>query len=94
VSMNVTFRECESYFSSGVSSPFGDSLDTGSVRREGESSGSDDFRIVSVGDISCSIESVVVESVESAMELVDGSTCCSDCEIYASCGVGCCAGSG
>jgi hypothetical protein len=36
VSMDVTFHEHEPYFSSGVSSPFGDSLDTESVRREVE----------------------------------------------------------
>jgi hypothetical protein len=59
VSMDITFREHEPYFSSGVSSPFGDSLNTGSVRREGESSGSDEFRTVSVGDISCLVETVV-----------------------------------
>jgi hypothetical protein len=57
--MDVTFRDHESYFSSEVSSPFGDSLDIGSVRREGESSGSDEFRTVSVGDISCPVETVV-----------------------------------
>jgi hypothetical protein len=59
VSMNVTFREHEPYFFSEVSSPFGDSLDTGSVRRERENSGSDEFRTVSFGDISCPVETVV-----------------------------------
>src|SRR5664279_4205956 len=38
VSIDVTFREHEPYYSSQVTSPFGDSLDTGGMRREGESS--------------------------------------------------------
>jgi hypothetical protein len=50
VSMDVTFREHEPYFSSGVSLLFGNSLDTRGVRREGESSGGGEFRTVSVGD--------------------------------------------
>jgi hypothetical protein len=35
VSLDVTFRELESYYSTQVASPFGDSLDTGGMRREG-----------------------------------------------------------
>jgi hypothetical protein len=53
-----------------VSSPFGDSLDTGGVRREGESSGSGEFRIVSVGDISCPVESAVEPVIVSVQPVV------------------------
>jgi hypothetical protein len=74
VSMDVIFREHDPYFSSGVFSPFGDSLDTGSVWREGESSGSDEFRTVSVGDISYPVEmvveSIIVEPVAAPVQLV------------------------
>jgi hypothetical protein len=45
VSMDVTFRELESYYSSEVISPFRDSLDTGGMRRDGDSS-SDDKRMM------------------------------------------------
>jgi hypothetical protein len=36
MSMNVTFRELQSYYSSEAISSFGDSLDTRGMRREGE----------------------------------------------------------
>ena len=36
VSMDVTFRESEPYYPSGVASPFGDSPDSGGIGREGE----------------------------------------------------------
>jgi hypothetical protein len=51
-SMDVTFREHEPYYSSQVTSPFGDSLDTGGMRREGESSTGSE-RMASVGTVSC-----------------------------------------
>jgi hypothetical protein len=41
VSMDVIFRELESYYSSEVISPFRDSLDTGGMRRDGDSSSDD-----------------------------------------------------
>jgi hypothetical protein len=40
--MDVTFRELKSYYSSEMISPFGDSLTTGGLRREGESSSDGD----------------------------------------------------
>jgi hypothetical protein len=58
--MNVTFREFEPYYSTQVASPFGDSLDTGGMRREGEDDSSSERRMVSVGDIFCPL----VESAE------------------------------
>jgi hypothetical protein len=60
VSMDVTFRELEPYYSTQVASPFGDSLDTGGMRREGDDDNSSERRMVSVGDISCPL----VESAE------------------------------
>jgi hypothetical protein len=59
MSMNVTFREFEPYYSK-VISPFGDSLDTRGMRRE---SNSDGERIVIVGGVGCPIreDSAVVE---------------------------------
>jgi hypothetical protein len=36
VSIDVTFREFEPYFSSRVDSPFGDSSDDGEIRQGGE----------------------------------------------------------
>jgi hypothetical protein len=53
VSMDVTFRENEPYYPFRVTSPFGDSLDTGSMRREGESSAGE--RLVHVGMMLCPI---------------------------------------
>ena len=53
MSMDVTFRELKPYYSSDITSPFGDSLDTGGLRREGESSSDGERRIVSVGGIPC-----------------------------------------
>jgi Integrase core domain len=65
VSMDVTFRELEPYYSTQVASPFGDSLDTGGMRREGEDDSSSERRLVSVGDIPCPlVESVVVPDHE------------------------------
>ena len=63
VSMDVTFHELEPYYSSEATSPFEDSLDTGGMRREGESSGDGERRTVSVGGIGCPIleDSAVVE---------------------------------
>jgi hypothetical protein len=55
VSMDVTFRELEPYYSDLVALPFGDSLDTGGMRREGEGDSSSERRMVSVGDISVSL---------------------------------------
>jgi hypothetical protein len=60
VSMDVTFRELEPYYSTQVASSFGDSLDTGGMRREGEDDSSSERRMVSVGDIPCPL----VESAE------------------------------
>jgi hypothetical protein len=60
VSMDVTFRELEPYYSTQVASPFDDSLDTGGMRREGEDDSSSERRMVSVGDIPCPL----VESAE------------------------------
>jgi hypothetical protein len=61
VSMDVTFRELDPYYSTQVASPFGDSLDTGGMRREGEDDSSSERRMVSVGDIPCPlVESAVV----------------------------------
>jgi hypothetical protein len=72
VSMDVTFRELEPYYSTQVASPFGDLLDTGGMRREGEYDSSSERRMVSdddssserrmmsVGDIPCPL----VESAE------------------------------
>jgi hypothetical protein len=53
VSMDFTFRELEPYYSTQVASPFGDLLDTGGMRREGEDDSSSERRMVSVGDIPC-----------------------------------------
>jgi hypothetical protein len=47
--MDVTFRELEPYYSTQVASSFGDSLDTGGMRREGEDDSSSERRMVSVG---------------------------------------------
>jgi hypothetical protein len=66
-SMDVTFREHEPYHSSQVTSPFGDSLDTGGMRREGESSTGSE-RMASVGTVPCPVvdveKSVVVPEQE------------------------------
>ncbi|KAF9661127.1 hypothetical protein SADUNF_Sadunf19G0035400 [Salix dunnii] len=59
VSMDVSFREFEPYYTLEVNSPFGDSPDTSGIRREGESSRSDGKRQVHVP---CTV--VVEESVE------------------------------
>jgi hypothetical protein len=56
-SMDVTFREHEPYYFSQVTSPFGDSLDTGGMRREGESSTSSE-RMASVGIVPCPVVDV------------------------------------
>lgn len=53
VSMDVTFREFEPYYSLDVTSLFDDSLDTGGIRREVESNDSE--RLVNVGSIQCPI---------------------------------------
>ena len=53
MSMDVIFRELEPYYSLEAISPFGDSLDTGGMRREGESSSDGVRRMVSVGGIPC-----------------------------------------
>jgi hypothetical protein len=61
VSMDVTFRELEPYYFTQVASPFGDSLDTGGMRREGEDDSSSERRMMSVGDIHCPlVKSTVV----------------------------------
>jgi hypothetical protein len=49
VSMDVTFREHEPYYSLEVTSPFDDSPNTESIRRKGENSGSG--KVVTVGVI-------------------------------------------
>ncbi|KAB5520450.1 hypothetical protein DKX38_024769 [Salix brachista] len=59
VSMDVTFREFEPYYTLEVNSPFDDSPDTSGMRREGESRSSDGERQVHVP---CTV--VVEESVE------------------------------
>jgi hypothetical protein len=51
--MDVTFLENEPYYAFKVTSLFGDSPDTNSMRREGESS--DGERLVYVGMMPCSI---------------------------------------
>ncbi|XP_078180398.1 uncharacterized protein LOC144574327 [Carex rostrata] len=68
VSLDVTFRELEPYYTSEVTSPFGDSLDTGGTRQEGESSSSGEQQMVSVGAIPCPVvgESAVVPVIEPA----------------------------
>jgi hypothetical protein len=73
VSMDVTFRELEPYYSTQVASPFGDSLDTGVMRREGKDDSSSERRMVSVGDIPCPlVESVVVPDHERTEPENDG----------------------
>jgi Reverse transcriptase (RNA-dependent DNA polymerase) len=65
VSMDVTFRELEPYYSTQLASPFGDSLDTRGMRREGEDDSSIERRMMSVGDILCPlVESAVVPDHE------------------------------
>jgi hypothetical protein len=61
--MNVTFRELETYYSSEAISPFGNSFNTGGIRREGESSSDGERRMVVVGGVGCPIrkDSAVVE---------------------------------
>jgi hypothetical protein len=63
VSMNIIFRELKSYYSLEVISLFGDSLDIGGMRREGESCSDGEMRIVTVGGVGCPIrkDSAVVE---------------------------------
>jgi hypothetical protein len=63
VSINVTFRELKPYYSSKAISPFGDSLDTRGMRREGKSSSDGERRMVIVGGAGCPIriDSAVVE---------------------------------
>jgi hypothetical protein len=51
VCMNVIFREHEPYYSLEVRSPFSDSPNTGSIRREEENSGNG--KVVTVGVIPC-----------------------------------------
>jgi len=51
--MDVTFQESEPYYPLRVTSPFGDSPDTSSMRREGESS--DGERLVHVGMMPCPV---------------------------------------
>ena len=76
VSMDVTFRESEPYYSSEVMSPFVDSIDTGSMSREGENGSGQ--RIPDVGLIPLEIPSpierdgVVEEEEKEEDELVDG----------------------
>jgi hypothetical protein len=55
VSMNVTFRELKSYYSSEAISPFGDLFDTEGMRREGESSSDSERMMVTVGGVGCPI---------------------------------------
>jgi hypothetical protein len=50
--MDVTFRELEPYYSTQIASPFGDSLDTRGMRREGEYDSSSERRMVSDDDSS------------------------------------------
>jgi hypothetical protein len=59
---DVTFRELEPYYSETIS-PFGDSLDTRGMRREGESSSDGEKMMMTVGGIGCPIrkDSAVVE---------------------------------
>jgi hypothetical protein len=64
VSMDVTFRELEPYYSIQVASPFGDLLDTGGMRREGEDDSRSERRMMSVRDIPCPL----VESAEVSWE--------------------------
>jgi hypothetical protein len=65
VSMDITFRELEPYYSTQVVSPFGDSLDTRGMRREGEDDSNSERRMMSVGDILCPlVESAVVPDHE------------------------------
>ena len=61
-SMDVTFREHEPYYFSHVTSPFGDSLDTGGMRREGESSSGSE-KMVSVGTVPCPVVDVEKSAV-------------------------------
>jgi hypothetical protein len=61
--MDVTFRELESYYSTQVASPFGDSLDTGGMRREGEDDSSSERRMVSDDDSSSERRMVSVEDI-------------------------------
>jgi hypothetical protein len=55
VSMNITFRELEPYYFSEAISPFEDSLDTGCMRREGESSSDGERRMMTMGGVGCPI---------------------------------------
>jgi hypothetical protein len=61
-SMDVTFREHEPYYYSQVTSPFGDSLDIGGMRREGESSTGSE-RMASVGIVPCPVVDVEKSAV-------------------------------
>jgi hypothetical protein len=73
MNMNVTFRKLEQYYSSEAISPFGDSLDTRGMRREGESNSDGERRIVNVGGVGCPIrkDSVVVEPKKEDLTMVE-----------------------
>jgi hypothetical protein len=64
VSMDVHFREFESYYTQEVSSPFGDSVDNAGIRREGENG----EMLINVRSISSSIKEQ--ENDEDEEELV------------------------
>jgi hypothetical protein len=83
VSMDVTFRELEPYYSTQVASPFGDSLDTGVMRREGNDDSSSERRMVSVGDIPCPlVESAVVPDHERTEPENDGTQAQGELRVY------------
>ena len=70
MSLDVTFRELEPYYTFEVTSPYGALLDTGGTRREGESSSSSgEQQMVSVGAIPCPVvvESAVAPVIEPAV---------------------------
>jgi hypothetical protein len=57
VSMDVHFREFESYYTKEASSPFGDSIDVAGIKRERENC----EMLVNVGSISLSSSSSIEE---------------------------------
>jgi hypothetical protein len=83
VSMDVTFRELEPYYSTQIASPFGDSLDTGGMRREGEDDSSSERRLVSVGDIPCPlVESAEVPDHERTETEIGGTQAQGELRVY------------